>query len=87
MSSAFDRGLLTTYLRPQLRRAVLLAVLLLAGIALQLANPLIARSFIDGAQAGRPSAQLLRLAAMFTTVALATQVATIAETYVAVDLG
>src|SRR4051812_17261218 len=87
MSSAFDRGLLTAYLRPELRRAVLLAALLFGGIALQLANPLIAGSFIDAARAGQPFDHLVRLAVVFTLVALATQAATVAETYVAVDLG
>ena len=86
-SSAFDRGLLTAYLRPQLGRAILLTALLLSGIALQLANPLIARSFIDGARAGRSFRDLVWLAVVFTLVALVTQAATVAETYVAVDLG
>ena len=62
MSSAFDRGLLATYLKPQRRRALLLAALLFGGIALQLANPLLARSFIDGAQAGQPFRHLIGLA-------------------------
>lgn len=87
MSSPFDRGLLVAYLKPQLRRALLLGVLVFGGIALQLANPLIAGSFIDGARAGRPFASLIGLAITFTVMAFAAQVSMVAETYVAVDLG
>ncbi len=52
MPSPFDRDLVATYLRPQRPRLVLLAILLLAGIALQLANPLLAAALIDAAQRG-----------------------------------
>jgi ABC-type multidrug transport system fused ATPase/permease subunit len=83
----FDRGFVATYLRPQWPRLVLLAVLLLAGIGLQLANPQLARTFVDDAQAGAPFDRLLRLALAFTVVALLTQIATVAETYVAEDVG
>ncbi len=79
--------LLATYLRPQWPRAVLLAVLLLSGIALQLANPQIAKSFIDQAQAGEPFERLVWVALLFIGVVLLSQVATIAETYVAENLG
>ena len=83
----FDRDLVARYLRPQRPRLVLLAVLLFAGIGLQLANPQLARVFVDHAQSGAPSATLARIAAVFLAVALLTQVATVAETYVAEDLG
>ena len=86
-STPFDRRLLAAYLRPQLPRAVLLGVLLLGGITLQLANPLIARAFIDEARAGRSTHHLVGLAVVFVVVALVTQAAMVAETYVAVDLG
>ena len=82
-----DRALLATYLRPEWPRAVLLGVLLFAGIGLQLANPQIARTFIDHAQAGEPFERLVWIALLFIGVALLTQVATVAETYVAEDLG
>ena len=42
--------LLVRYLRPQWLRALTLAILLLAGIGLQLINPQIVRLFIDTAQ-------------------------------------
>lgn len=82
-----DRSLLSMYLRPQWPRAVLLGVLLFAGIGLQLANPQIARSFIDQAQAGAPFERLIRTAAVFLVVALVMQVAVVAESFVADDLG
>jgi ABC-type multidrug transport system fused ATPase/permease subunit len=83
----FDRDFVATYLRPQRPRLVLLAILLLAGIGLQLANPQLARTFIDQAQGGASSDSLLRLAIAFLVVALLTQLVTIAETYVAEDVG
>jgi ATP-binding cassette, subfamily B, bacterial len=83
----FDRALLTTYLRPEWPRAVLLGLLLFAGIGLQLANPQIARVFIDRAQAGEPLERLVWTALLFIGVAVLTQAASIAETYVAEDLG
>jgi len=83
----FDREFLATYLRPHRPRIALLAVLLFGGIGLQLANPQLVRTFVDRAQAGAPFANLLRVALAFLAVALLTQVATVAETYVAEDLG
>jgi ATP-binding cassette subfamily B protein len=82
-----SRALLATYLRRERRRAALLGILLLAGIALQLANPQIARIFIDHALAGEPLDRLIWTALLFLGVALLTQAATVAETYVAEDLG
>jgi ABC-type multidrug transport system fused ATPase/permease subunit len=82
-----DRALLATYLRPEWPRAVLLGLLLFAGIGLQLANPQIARTFIDQAQAGQPLERLAWIALLFIGVALLTQAATVAETYAAEDLG
>ena len=87
MLSRHNRVLLATYLRPEWPRIVLLALLLFAGIGLQLANPQIARTFIDDAQTGEPFERLIRIALLFITVALFTQAASVAETYVAEDLG
>jgi ATP-binding cassette, subfamily B, bacterial len=83
----FDRDLVTTYLRPQRLRLALLAVVLLAGIGLQLVNPLLVGTFVDRALAGAATAQLVQIAAAFLVVALLTQVAAVAETYVAEDVG
>jgi ABC-type multidrug transport system fused ATPase/permease subunit len=82
-----DRALLATYLRPEWPRAVLLGLLLLAGIGLQLANPQIAKIFIDQAQAGEPFERLIWIALLFIGVALLTQAAAVAETYLAENLG
>ena len=77
------RQLLVTYLRPQWRRSVLLAALLCAAIALELANPQILRTFIDSAVGGAEINDLLAIGLLFLLVALATQVVSVAETYVA----
>ncbi len=87
MFSRPDRALLATYLRPEWPRAVFLALLLFAGIGLELANPQIARFFIDQATAGESFERLVRIALLFIGVVLLAQVATVAETFVAEDLG
>jgi ABC-type multidrug transport system fused ATPase/permease subunit len=79
--------LLSTYGRPEWRRALLLGLLLSAGVGFQLANPQIARIFIDHAQAGEPLERLVWIALLFIGVAVLTQAATVAEAYVAEDLG
>jgi ATP-binding cassette, subfamily B, bacterial len=87
MFSSHDRALLAAYLRPEWPRAALLALLLFAGIGLQLANPQIAGFFIDQAIAGQPFDRLVQIALLFIGVVLLAQAATVAETYVAEDLG
>ncbi len=74
---------LAVYLRPQRLRVALLALLLLGGIGLQLANPQILRAFIDTAAAGGSLEALIATALLFLGVALAGQAVTVAETYVA----
>ena len=81
------RDFVAAYLRPHRPRLALLAALFLAGIGLQLANPQLAQAFIDQASAGAPFDRLVRIAAAFLAVALLTQVAAVAEVYVAEDLG
>jgi ABC-type multidrug transport system fused ATPase/permease subunit len=81
------RDFVAAYLRPHRPRLALLAVLFCAGIGLQLANPQLAKTFLDQASAGAPFDRLVRIAAVFLAVALLTQVATVAEVYVAEDLG
>jgi ATP-binding cassette subfamily B protein len=85
--SRHDRALLGAYLRPEWPRVLLLGLLLFAGIGLQLANPQIARTFIDDAQAGEPFERLVLVALLFIAVALLAVVASVAETYVAENLG
>ena len=71
-------ALLNHYLRPQMPRVVLMSVLLLAGIALQLASPQIIRYFLDtaqqgGGQPGSMPVNLVRAALLFILAALAQQ--------------
>jgi ABC-type multidrug transport system fused ATPase/permease subunit len=83
----FDRDFVATYLRPQRWRLALLAVVLVSTIALQLANPVLLGRFIDRARSGAPTEALVGIALAFLLVALLTQITTVAETYVADDLG
>lgn len=78
-----NRRLLVRSLRPHRRQLALLAVVLAATIAVQLATPLVASRFVDAATAGRPEATLRRLAAAAVALALLGQGAAIAETWVA----
>ncbi len=74
--------LLATYLHPQRGQVALLALLLLGGIGLQLANPQLVRAFIDTAQTGGGLNRLLGAGAIFMIVAIARQIVNIIATYV-----
>src|SRR5258706_6578483 len=80
-------SLLVTYLRPQRRRVILLAALLLGSIGLQLANPQLLRYFIDTAQAGGEMTALIEAALLFIGVALVNQVLSVGATYVGENVG
>jgi ATP-binding cassette subfamily B protein len=79
--------LLRHYLSPLRARVALLSVLLLTGIAFQVANPQLIRAFIDRAVGGADLGVLLTLAAGFTLLAVGHQALTVASTYVAQDVG
>lgn len=79
--------LVSTYLLPEWRTVFVLGVLLAVAIALQLANPLILRSFIDHARSGSSLHTLAFIGVLFLAVAIATQIVAVAETYVAENLG
>lgn len=81
------RRLLLTYLRPLWPGLLLLTLFLVANVDLQLLNPWIAKSFIDGARAGVPVAALTVTAAEFLVVALLIQGVSVAEGYVAENVG
>ncbi len=66
--------LLSTYLRPQRRRVILLAVFLLGSIGLQLLNPQIVRYFIDTAIGGGSLETLAAAALLFIGVAQVQQI-------------
>jgi ATP-binding cassette, subfamily B, bacterial len=80
-------GILLKYLRPQGWRAAGMAALLFGGIGLQVANPQILRLFIDRAAGGSSNETLMRLAALFVVVALATQAVTVGATYLSEQVG
>ena len=84
--TAYQR-LLLRYLRPIWPGLLLLAVCLFANVGLQLLNPWIAKSFIDGAQAGVPVNALTAKAVEFLTVALLIQGISVVEGYVAENVG
>lgn len=75
------RALLGRYLGPQWPRVLLLAILLLAGIAVQLANPQVIRYFLDTAQAGGLGRTLVIAALAYIGFALAQQGMSLAAYY------
>ncbi len=74
--------LLVNYLKPQWRKALLMAVLVLTSVGLQLVNPLILRYFIDAALNGQSSTSLILAALLFIGIALANQVISVSATYI-----
>lgn len=80
-------NLLVDYLRPHSRRVVLLTVFLFTGIAFQLINPQIVRTFIDKAIAGTDQTTLVRLALTFAALAVAQQALAVLATYLAENIG
>jgi ATP-binding cassette subfamily B protein len=81
------RHLLRTYLAPQWRAALLLALLLFGHIALQLLNPQIVRAFLDAAEQGAALPVLLRAALLFLGVALLNQLLSVSTTYMSERVG
>ncbi len=79
--------LFTGYLRPHRPKVSLLGVVLLATIALQLANPQLIRLFIDGAIAGSAVSSLVPLAIVFMVIAVVTQLLMVLATYLAEQIG
>ena len=79
--------MLAGYLRPQLGRVILLAVLLFCNIGLQLVNPQIMRRFLDAAMLGDGNEPLTLLALLFIGVALIQQITAVGATYVGENVG
>lgn len=73
--------ILLKYLARQRARFYLLAGLMLAGIGLQVANPLFIGYFIDAARAGKPTAVLTLAAVAFISFALVQQALGVSATY------
>ncbi|MCS7458676.1 ABC transporter ATP-binding protein/permease [Paenibacillus doosanensis] len=80
-------GLLQSYLRPQKKSIAWLAVLLIAGIVMQLINPQIIRYFIDTAKTQESVKPLLYAAGLFIGVSLLQQVITVIATYIGENVG
>ncbi len=86
-SFAIYRRLLVRYLRPIWPGILLLGLFLVGSVGLQLLNPWIVKSFIDAAQAGAPVEALTASAIEFLGIALLIQVVSVAEAYVAENVG
>ena len=80
-------NLLYRYLKPQWKKASLMALLIFASIGLQLLVPQILRFFIDTALEGGTFVVLLRAAFLFLGVALANQLFSAGATYAGADVG
>ena len=80
------QSLLVRYLRPLWREVTLLAVLLFSGIGMQLWMPQILRRFIDMAQTGGVSGDLVRLAALFFVLVFVEKIVRVGTTYFAQDV-
>ncbi|TNJ66830.1 ABC transporter ATP-binding protein [Paenibacillus hemerocallicola] len=80
-------GLLRHYLRSQRSSIMGLAVLLVAGLAMQLVNPQLIRYFIDSAQQAETNEALWIAAALFIGVSLLQQLVTVAATYISENVG
>jgi len=75
-------NLLSKYLRSQWRWVAILTLLILVTIGLKLAIPQILRVFIDTALQGGELSILIRLALLFSGIAILTQALSVAATYV-----
>ncbi|PZW29388.1 ATP-binding cassette subfamily B protein/ATP-binding cassette subfamily C protein [Thermosporothrix hazakensis] len=87
LSFAGYRAWLLRYVRPHMRQVLLLTLLLGGSIILKVVQPQLVRFFIDTARETGPFQFLLVLALLFLGVALLAQVVSLAETYVAENIG
>ena len=81
------RMLLVRYLKPQAPQVICMAVLLLVGIALELANPQIIRYFLDTAQARSSTKPLLFAGILFIAFAILQQGLTLGADYLSKVIG
>ncbi|GER91710.1 helicase [Dictyobacter vulcani] len=89
MDAQFRRywRLLTTYLKPQRGRVLLLTILLFINIGLQLVNPQIIRGVIDATQAGSALPLLLTAAGLFIVLSVVQRIIAFVSTYMASNIG
>jgi len=81
------RELLARYLKPQMRSVILMAAVLLSGIAIKLINPQVLRYFLDTAQVDGATRRLNIAAGLFLTFAILQQVMSLATHYTAALVG
>ena len=81
------RDLLSRYLKPQMGWVILMATVLLAGIAIKLINPQVLRYFLDNAQAGAAPRSLYTAAGLFLAFAILQQGMSLAAHYTAALVG
>ena len=82
------RDLLSRYLKPQTGRVILMAAILLAGIAIKLINPQVLRYFLDTAQVEDGEVhRLSTAAALFLAFAILQQVMSLVTQYTAALVG
>jgi ATP-binding cassette, subfamily B, bacterial len=81
------RELLSRYLKPQIKWVILMAAVLLIGIAIKLINPQILRYFLDTAQAGGAARSLTTAAGLFLTFAILQEGMSLATHYTAALVG
>src|ERR1044071_9263163 len=80
-------ALLTRYLRPHAFKVGLLGACLIGSIGLQLFIPQIIRSFIDVGTAGGAIHVLVRLALLYLSLAVLSQLLSGVTTYLSADVG
>ena len=81
------RDLLSRYLKPQMGWVILMATVLLAGIAIKLINPQVLRYFLDAAQASAAPRNLNTSAGLFLAFAILQQGMSLAAHYTAALVG
>ena len=81
------RELLSRYLKPQIGWVILMATILLAGLAIKLINPQVLRYFLDTAQASGTSRSLRMVAGLFLAFAILQQMMELATRYTAARVG
>lgn len=79
--------LLAQYLKPQQRHTAILAFLIVAGLALQIANPQVISHFIDTATSDGPMSSLTYAAIAFLIIAVLQQVVTVSAVYFGENVG
>jgi ATP-binding cassette, subfamily B, bacterial len=87
LSAGQYRSLLGKYLKPQWRKALVMAALLLTSIGLQLLEPQILRFFIDTAMAQGALQSLMNAAVIYLIVAVGIQILGAFANYLGADVG